>query len=173
MPLTRTQKQKIINTLKEKIAKQKMIIFIDFAGLKVKALSELRRKLKDTESELKIAKKSLIAIAFKESKLEVQPKELKGEIALVFSYGDEISPAKIVYQFSQENENVKILGGFFEEQFRGSGEICTLAQLPGREELLAQLLRNISAPVSGLVNLLGGNLRNLVYILSELQKVKA
>jgi len=170
MALTKAQKQKIIEDLKEKIAKQRAMIFVDFTGLKVKDLSNLRKKLKAADNELKIAKKTLLLLALKEKKLEMAAEELKGEIAIVFGYKDELSPAKIVYQFSQENPNLKILGGFLENKFREAEEIIALAQLPSREELLAKLVGSISAPISNFVNVLQGNIKGLIYALTAIKK---
>lgn len=170
MPLTKTQKQKIIEELKEKIAKQKAMVFVDFTGLKVKDLSNLRRKLKTTGDELKVVKKTLLGLAFKTAGIEIETEKLKGEIAIAFGLKDEISPVKIIWQFSQENPNLKILGGFFENKFREAEDIITIAQLPSREELLAKLVGSISAPVSNFVNVLQGNTRNLVFVLSAIKK---
>lgn len=169
MALTKAQKQKILEDLKEKIAKQKAMIFVDFTGLKVKDLSDLRRKLKAADCELKVAKKTLMGITFKAAKITIETKKLPGEVALVFGYKDPISPAKIVYQFSQANPNLKILAGFFENKFWEAEDIIALAQLPTREELLTKLIGSISAPISNLINILQGNLRNLISIFSQIK----
>ena len=167
MPLTREQKQKILEELKEKIEKQKTIIFVDFTGLKVKDFSSLRKKLKANDNELKVAKKTLMDILFKKVKLEVEAKKLPGEIALVFGYKDIISPAKIVWQSSQENPNLKILGGFLENKFFEAERIIELAQLPTREELLAKLVGSIKAPISNFVYVLEANIKGLIYVLAK------
>ena len=169
MPLTREQKQKILEELKEKIEKQKTIIFVDFTGLKVKDFSSLRKKLKANDNELKVAKKTLMDILFKKVKLEVEAKKLPGEIALVFGYKDIISPAKIVWQSSQENPNLKILGGFLENKFFEAERIIELAQLPTREELLAKLIGSIKAPISNFVYVLEANIKGLIYILKQIK----
>jgi len=170
MALTKEQKKKILDDLKEKIAKQKAMVFVDFTGLKVKDLSSLRKKLKAIDNELRVAKKTLFCLALKEKKLEMAKEKLKGEIAIVFGYRDELSLAKTVYQFSQENPNLKILGGFLENKFREAEKIITLAQLPTKEELLVSLVRSINAPISGFVNVLGGNIKGLIYALSVIKK---
>lgn len=169
MAKTKEQKKKTIDELKEKIAKQKTIIFIDFTGLKVKDTFGLRKKLKKADSELKVAKKTLIQLVFENSGLKLDVERLKGEIALVFGYKDEISTAKAVYQSSQDNPNLKILGGFFEDEFREKEDFISLAQLPSKEELLARLAGSISAPVSNFVRALQYNLKGLVYVLSVIK----
>ena len=135
----------------------------------MKDLSNLRKKLRLADNELKVAKKTLLGTTFKEAKLKVEVKELPGEIAVVFGFKDALSLAKIIYQFSQENPNLKILGGFFEKKFQEAEEIITLAQLPTREELLAGLVGTIFAPVSNLVKVLQGNIKGLIYILTKVK----
>ncbi len=171
MAQTKQQKQKTLEDLKEKIERQKAIVFLDFTGLKVKDLSNLRKKLKSENGELKVAKKTLMEIAFKELNPVVAKniRKLSGEIALVFGYQDIILPAKTVWQFSLGNPNLKILGGFIEKKFREAEEIITLAQIPSREELLAKLVGSIASPISGLINVLQGNIRNFVYIISQIK----
>ncbi len=170
MAKTKEQKKKIIEDLKEKIAKQKTIVFIDFTGLKVEDMFDLRKSLKQINGQLKVAKKTLISLALKDSGLKAEIDKLKGEIGMVFGYKDEISPAKAVYQFSQKNPNLKILGGFFENEFKSAQDFISLAQLPSKQELLTRLTRSISAPVSNFVRVLEGNLKGLVYVLSAIKK---
>lgn len=173
MALTKEQKQKIIEELEEKIARKKAIIFVDFTGLKIKELSDLRRKLKSTGNELKVAKKTLMGIAFKKAGLKVESRKLKGEVALVFGFKDEISPAKIVWQHSENNPNLKILGGIIESkgyEFLKTEEIIELAKLPTKEELLQRLIGSLASPISGLINVLQGNMRSFLYIISQIKR---
>lgn len=167
MALTKEQKKKILANLKEKIVKQKVMIFADFTGLKVKDFSNLRKKLKKEGNEIKVAKKTLLSLVLKQGGFEIPLKKLKGEIAAVFGYRDEISPAKTVYQFGLTNTNLKILGGIFEKNFIQAERIIELAQLPTKEELLARLVGSISAPISNFVNVLEANIKGLIYVLAK------
>lgn len=169
MALTKAQKQKILEDLKEKIARQKAMILVGISGLKVKDISDLRKKIKAVDGNLKVAKKTLIEKAFKESNLIFDKNKYKEEVALVFGFKDEISPAKTVYQFGLRNEKLKILAGFFEGKFKEGREIIALAQLPGREELLVRLVGSISAPITGFVNVLQGNIKGLIYVLKQIK----
>ena len=170
MPQTKAQKQKILEDLKDKFARQKAMIFVDFTGLKVKAFSSLRRKLKEVGNEIKVAKKTLLSIVFKNAKLEIELKKIPGEIAVIFGYQDEISPAKAAYQFAETNEHLKILGGFLENKFFDAEKIIELAKLPTKEVLLARFVGSISAPISNFVYALNYNIKGLVYLLSAIKK---
>lgn len=170
MPLTREQKQKIIEELKEKIGRQKAMVLVDFAGLKVEEFSRLRKKLKEVKAELKVAKKTLMDIAFKNAEVELEIKKLPGQVALIFAFEDEILPAKLIWQFSKDYPNLKILGGFFEEQFKDVKEVIAISQLPGKKELLARLISSIEAPIFNFVNILEANIKGLIYTLSAIKK---
>lgn len=167
MAITRAQKQKILEDLKDKIAKQKAIVLIGITGLKVKDISDLRKKMKAIDGNLKVAKKTLIEKAFKENNLEFDKSKYKEEVALAFGFKDEIMPAKIIYQFGLTNEKLKILGGFLEGKFKEVEEIIALAQLPTRNELLTKLVGGISAPISKFVYALNYNIKGLLQVLAR------
>jgi large subunit ribosomal protein L10 len=139
MAQTKAQKQKIVQELGEKMEKQKSMVFFDFTGLKVKDLSQLRKKMKKEGAEIKVAKKTLLRLALKKAGLDFDVEKLKGEVALAFGFKDEISPAKIGYQFSLENPHLKILSGFFDGKFREAEGMIALAQIPPKDELLSKL----------------------------------
>ncbi|MDP2664220.1 MAG: 50S ribosomal protein L10 [bacterium] len=194
MAQTKEQKNKILDEVKELLSQQKAVVLVGISGLKVKELSELRKKLKASGSKIKVLKKTLAKLAFAEKKIEgdevktsssssigdevktsssssiFDREEMKTELAFVFGLEDEISPAKNAFQFSKENENLKILGGFIEGQFKEAEEMIVLAQIPSKEELFARLVGSISSPISGLVRVLQGNIKGLIYALNAIKK---
>lgn len=169
MPLTKQKKESIVKDIEEKLAKQKSMVFMDFAGANVKELTEVRNKLKSEGSEMKVAKKNLLQIALKNKKIDLDAKKLSGEVAIIFGYEDEISPSKIIYQFTKSSKKAKLIGGWVGDTLYGPEEIVKLAQLPGKEQLLGMLVGTINAPVSNFVSVLHGNLRNLVCALSAIK----
>ena len=170
MALTKVQKQKIISDLKEKVDRQKSIVFADFQGLKVKDLTQLRREMKKIDGELKVAKKTLISKVLQEKKINFDVKKLSGQILLGFGYQDEISPFKTLYKFSKEHEKLKLLGGLVGQEIIEQEKAIFLGQLPAKEELLARIVASLAAPLSGIVNVLQGNIKGLVYVLSAIKK---
>lgn len=172
MPLTKEKKENVVKVLEEKLAQQKSMVFMDFGGINVKELTEVRNELKSKGNEMKIAKKNLLGLALKNKKIDVDVKKLDGEIAIIFGYEDEIAPSKIIYQFTKANKKAKLVGGLIGKDFYGPEEIVKLAQLPGREQLLGMLLGTLNAPISNFTSAIHGNLRNLVCALSEISKKK-
>ena len=169
MPLTREQKKEIINNLEEKIKRQKAMIFAAIEGLKAEEIFELRKKLKEKDCLLIVVKKTLADRVFKENKINCDAKEMAGQLALIFGFKDELSPAKISYKFFQTNKKLKILGGFFENNFINTEEVVELAKIPSKKELLARLVGSIKAPVANFVNVLQGNIKGLLYVLSKIK----
>jgi large subunit ribosomal protein L10 len=171
MAKSKEKKKKILEDLKEKVKKQKMMVLVNFTGLKVKDFFELRKKLKSADSQIKVVKKTLLNLALKELSPDFAQKidQFKDQIAIVFGFGDEILPAKILHQFSLENQNLKILAGYFEKKIREKEEIIALAQLPTKNEILASLIKNLSAPIYNFVNVLEGNIKGLISVLVNLK----
>ncbi len=172
MAKTKEQKKKNFEELKENIKKEKIVIFVDFTGLKVTDMFELRKKLKKIDGQLKVAKKTLIQLAFEECGLKTDIKKIQGEIAVVFGYKDEIAPTKLVYEVSKTNPNLKILGGFFENEYKEAEDFIALAQIPSKEILLSRLVGSMSSPITSFVRALQYNIKGLVFALKAIKESK-
>ncbi len=170
MALTKQKKEKVVKDLDQKINDQKVIVFTNFKGLKNKDLLQLRKDLKESESSLMVTKKTLMKIAFDKNKLNIDYDKLEGEIAVVFGFQDQVMPAKTIFNFSKKNSAVKIAGGILEGEFKTNLDIIELAKLPSREEILAKFVGTVQAPISGFTNVLQGNIKGLVYLLSNIKK---
>jgi len=173
MAKTKQQKEEIIKILTEDLKKAKSLVFVNFDGLKVKEVEELRKKCRAENIGYLVAKKTLMKKAFKDAGLEgVDPKSFEKEVATVFGYDDEVAPARIIQNFSKGHEALQAIGGILEGKFVAKDKIIELAKLPSRDELLAKVVGSIQAPVTGFVNVLSGNLRNLVYVLNAIKDNK-
>jgi large subunit ribosomal protein L10 len=157
MALTKEKKQKSLGDLKTHLSKQKSIVFADFSKVNSKDLFSLRKQLKEAGCQLKVAKKTLVRIAFGQSGISFWnhvKKSVPGQLALVMGFEDEIAPARIANKFTKVNENFKILGGVFESRFIDRDKVLALATLPSREELLARMLGSISSSTTKFVRVL-------------------
>lgn len=173
MALTFQQKKETVRDLQENISRQKGLVFVDFCKLKNEELSQLRKSLKENDCLLRVAKKTLLKIALKDKKsITDMINNFSGSVALIFGFQDQIEPAKIAYQFTQKHENLKLLGGFWDDSVQGEKEVLTLAKLPSYQGLLGKLVNVISAPSQNLVSVLNGNIKGLVVALNQIQKVK-
>jgi len=170
--LSRSQKENLVKDLSEKIKAGKVMIFSDYTGTSVAKMKNLRDELRKNDSSYKITKKKLIELAFKNAGIETDVKNMEGQIGVAIGNADEVSAAKVLANFSKENENFKILQGVLENKVISGEEVIALSKLLSRGELLSKLVSLINAPVSGFVNALAGNLRNLVGVLKVIGDTK-
>jgi len=168
MPLTKQEKQNILKELEDRIERQKAMFFLSVQGVKVGDLSLLRKNLKAKENELKVAKKTLLKIALKNKGIDIDPEIFEGELALAFAFKDELSPAKIIYDFSKKNDKVKILGAFFEKEMKNAEDVVALAEIPSYEELLRRFVYTLNSPISKFVNVLESNIKGLIVALNAI-----
>ncbi len=159
MAKTKEQKQGEIKTIRENLAKQKAIYFVDFKGLKADELNTLKRELNRIEAKLMVVKKTLARIALKQEGVEYNTKELKGEVAFVFSFGDQFAPTKQIVNLSKASKNFQVLGGCFMDEgkyhFISAQEVMAYAAIPGRQELYAQFayaLNDAAASFARVIN---------------------
>ncbi|HHX58462.1 MAG TPA: 50S ribosomal protein L10 [Candidatus Moranbacteria bacterium] len=170
--LTRQQKKELVQEITQNIKDSKSVVLCDYKGLTVEELSQLRRDLRQVGSEMKVARKTLIDLAFEENGLSMDVKKTEGQVGVIYNKEDEVAGAKKTYDFSKSNDNLKILQGALEGKRLTAEEVINLAKLPSKEELLAKVVGSIKSPISGLVNVLGGNLRSLVYVLQAIKDEK-
>lgn len=172
MPKTRQQKETTLKKLEENIAKMKAAYFVTFDGLKVKETVELRRLLREQRIDYEVIKKTLLKLAFKKYELNIDVDKISGSLGMAIGYEDEITPAKVLDKFAKEHPTLKLVAGIYENKFIDQEQTLALAKLPGKEELLTKLVWLVQYPVSGLVNVLQGNLRGLVYVLKAISENK-
>lgn len=172
MAKTRLEKQEEVKKLADNFNSAVAVVFTSYDKLTVAKSQELRRKLRQAEVSYLACKKTLLKMVLKEKKLDINVDELTGSLALAFSKEDEVSPAKVLADFAKSQESLKIQGGILEGKFISASKILELAKLPSKLEMLAQTVRIIQAPISGLVNVLAGNLRGLLNVLNSIKQIK-
>jgi len=156
------QKKKEVEELAEKIKKAKLVLLADYRGINVEDVTNLRAKLRGTNSEYKVIKNNITSRALKACNVEGLEELLEGPTAVILGYEDYLEPSKAIYEYSKENEFYKIKGGIIDGKVVSAEEIITLAKLPSRETLIAQL-----------AGALLGNITKLAVALDQVSKQKA
>jgi len=162
---TREQKEKSLNELRKLFKEARVAVMTDFRGLNVAATTRLRRRVSAAGGKFKVAKNTLSAIAAREAGIEGLDTYLSGPVGLVFGLADPAAPAKVLVEFIREFKTFEIKGGVIEGTVVDAQVIRELAELPPREVLLARVLGGMQGPMYGLVNVLQGTIRSLVYVL--------
>lgn len=158
-----------VKDLKEKVARAKSIILADYRGLSAQAANDLRAKLKTEDSEMVIAKNTLLKVALEEDKVK---EDLEGPTMAVFSYADPLSPIKALFEFAKKLELPKIKSAIIEGIYAGKDRVEEIKNIPPKEQLLGQVVGTMKSPLSGFVNVLGGVHRKFVYALNAISKKK-
>lgn len=169
---TKAQKEQLIATVIEKIKASKALVFADFKGLTVKEVTVLKRELRTSGSSMMVLKKTLLNIALKEAGVDVNSRKLDGQVAIAFS-ADEVSAAKAVANFAKSFKDKKIIvGGSLGVKALSVAEVKALAMLPTQDEMRAQLVRTLQAPIASFVRVLGGNISGFVRVLQAVADKK-
>ena len=141
------QKQQLVAEIAEKLRASKSTIIVDYRGLNVAQVTELRKQLREAGIEFKVYKNTLTRRAVAELGLEGLDETLTGPNAIAFSNDDVVAPAKILSEFAKKNEALKIKAGIIEGNVATLEEVKALAELPSREGLLSMLLSVLQAPI--------------------------
>ena len=168
----RQEKVAMIAEIKAELMKAKGVVLADFRGIKVAQDTKLRRKVREAGVHYTVIKLNMASIAAKEAGIEGLDDFLKGPLAMVTSDTDPVAPAKLISEFSRENKVLEIKGGLVEGKVINADAVKALASLPSREVLIARVLGSMQAPITGLVNVLQGNIRKLVYTLEAVRQQK-
>lgn len=173
-----TNKREIVNpNKKEKVTKLAetlktagSVTFVDYAGMGVKQQEDLKKRLREVSGEMMVAKNTLIKLAGKNAGLADEAfgdEVLAGQTAMITAGEDAVAPIQILGKFIKEFELPKFKAGVVEGKFQNSEALLAISKLPGREELSAQVLGAVMAPMYGLVGTLQGNLQKLLFILEQ------
>jgi len=174
MAKTRQQKEQDLADLHEKFEQSRGVVFARYMGLGVTEIQELRKQLREGENEMIVAKKSLIKIMLEKAGLNSDVvSDMESGVAVVFGYKDEVSPAKTLADFAKTHEAVGFYAGVLDGEQIDAAKVDALAKLPSKQELLAKMVGSLNAPISGFVNVLGGNIRGLVNVLNQIKESKA
>lgn len=141
------QKKQIVSTIADQFRRSKSTILVDYRGLSVAEVTELRKQLRDAGIEFKVYKNTMTRRAVEEVELTGVNEQLVGPTAIAFSYDEVVAPAKIISDFAKKHEALEIKAGIIEGQVASVEEVKAIADLPSREGLLSMLLSVLQAPM--------------------------
>jgi large subunit ribosomal protein L10 len=144
------QKKQIVNDIAEKFKASASMVVVDYRGLTVAEVTELRKQLREAGVEFKVYKNSMVRRAADAVELSGLNESLTGPNAIAFSPEDVVAPAKILNDFAKKHEALEIKAGVIEGTLASAEEVKALAELPSREGLLSMLLSVLQAPIRNL-----------------------
>ncbi|WP_379971378.1 50S ribosomal protein L10 [Ectobacillus sp. sgz5001026] len=143
-------KQSLVSEITAKLQGSKSTIVVDYRGLTVAEVTELRKQLREAGVEFKVYKNSLTRRAAEEAKVEGLNEFLTGPNAIAFSNEDVVAPAKVLNAFAKTHDKLEIKAGVIEGKITTAEDVKAIAELPSREGLLSMLLSVLQAPIRNL-----------------------
>ena len=166
------KKKQIVEQLYKSFSEAEIALMVDYKGLDVKALTKLRKEMREAGFEFKVAKNTL----FKKASEKTDSKDLadffKGPNAIAFSNSDPISPAKILVDFAKNNEKLEIKVAAMNGKLLTADDVKKLASMPSRQELLAQFLSVLNAVPTSFVRVISGVQQNFLNVLNAVKDKK-
>ncbi|MEI7674459.1 MAG: 50S ribosomal protein L10 [bacterium] len=169
MALTRQKKEDIVSTVSDLLAESKLTVVAKYTGTTVKNIQALRDQAEENDTNIKVIKNRLIikALASNDKFKNIDTSEIKGQLLYAFNPRDEVAPAKDLATFAKLNPTIEFVGAISSDGlFISAEDVKALSQLPTKDQLRAQLVGTISAPLNGFVNVLAGNIRGVYNVLN-------
>jgi large subunit ribosomal protein L10 len=176
MAISRVAKEKAVDTLSGELGRIKLAVMTDYRGLTVREVEELRSVLRAEGISYRVTKNTLLRLAAKNNPAlaQIEPTSFTGPMALAMGFDDEVAAARVIFQFSKTHHALEIVGGITAEgHLLTALQVKALATLPSREQLLAQVVGTIAAPLTGFVGVMSGNVRSIINVLNALSEAKA
>ena len=166
------EKKKIVDELKDKFSKSKVVIVTDYKGLDVTTINSLRRELRESQVEYRVVKNTLLIRAAENTDLAMIKDNFKGPSAIAISYEDPVAPAKVLTDFAKDHEQLDIKAAVMEGRALDLAAIQALSKLPSREAIVGQLLSVMTGVPTGLVRALSDVPRRLLNVLGAVKNQK-
>ena len=167
--MNRTEKATIVAGIRERLERLPNLYLTDFTGLKVKQMTDLRRRLRAAGLEYVVVKNTLAGRAFAQGAVAGLEQQLAGPTGFLFA-ADPVAAAKIITEFQREADSFQVKAGLVEGRAVTAQEVQKLARLPSRTELLGQLAGGLQAPLQGFLGAMNGLLYQWVGALEALRK---
>ncbi len=164
---TRAEKAAVVDALADQLTSASLSIVSGFTNLSVADQQELRTQMRASGATLRVVKNNLAALAAEQAGIQGLDALLNGQSALTFSGEDLPAAARVLRNFSQQHPTVEIRGGALHGEVLDGDRVLKLAAIPGREQLNAEVVWAIGAPISNLVHTLDGLISGLVFALQE------
>ncbi|MFN0147993.1 MAG: 50S ribosomal protein L10 [Dehalococcoidia bacterium] len=159
MPTPR--KVEMLAEIKDRMARAAITISADFRGLTVAQLTDLRRALRPANAEVKVVKNTLASMAAEQAGRPEMAQILEGPTALAFGFGDPVAPVKALTEHLRARRlTLNIHGGWLEGQILTRAEVESLATLPSKEQLVADVVGKLQSPLYNFASLLQASIRN-------------
>lgn len=163
-----TTKKELVQKLNSQLSETEIALIVDYKGLNVESMTQLRNELRKEGAQLEVVKNTLLSMASEGTSVAVIKDFLKGPNAIVTSKDDPVAPAKILVKFAENNQKLEIKVGAMNGRVLNIDDIKALAKMPPKEIMLAQVLSAMNAVPTGMVRVLGAIPKSFLYVLNAI-----
>ncbi len=167
-----SEKKEIVQLLNTRLSETEIAILVDYKGLDVASMTQLRSDLRKEGIKFKVVKNTLLKMASKNTDSVLMKDYFSGPNAIVTCADDPVSPARILVKFAEGNDKLKIKAGTMNGRILSIDEIKALAKLPTREILLSQLLSTMNGVSTAMVRVLAEVPRSFLNVLNAIEEQK-
>lgn len=167
-----SQKKEQVKRLAQELSDSEISILVDYKGLDVLKMTDLRTQLRNEGVRIEVVKNTLLNRASEGTDAALMKDFYKGPNAIVLSKDDPVAPARILVDFAKDNDKLEIKAGALSGKLLDSEEIKQLAKMPSRDELLGKLVYTLNAVPTSIVNVLSGVPRSFVNVLNAIKDQK-
>lgn len=172
MPKSRLQKTALVERYQSLLTDATMVVVVSVAGVTVGEAEQVRDAFFDHGQTFVVVKNNLLTIALRNLNLAL-PEDVTGvPLAICVASGDEVTVSKDVTALAKQFEKMATLAGIYKGEVVTTAVVESLASLPSRDELLAKTVGTIAAPLTGFVNVVRGNITNLLNVLRNIEHEK-
>lgn len=172
--MNKTEKAEMVSRVKDLINESNAIYLVNYAGINVFDISNLRNEFRKEGVKYKVLKNTLVKRAIKETgKYTLLDEHLVGMIGIAFVKDNLSAPAKVIKKYHDASQKLALKACYIESQFYEGSKLNELASLPTKAEVVASILGSLNAPASGIVGTLNAVIRDLVSVVDEIAKKKA
>jgi len=170
MSKSRSQKTELLEKYKEILQNKEGYFLINSDKADTQTTTGLKIQLKDVGANIAIVKNSIFKVALQETEQPLNTQTFDGPTAIIYFDEDPTAPAKLIKEIQKKTTLFDARGGVYEGEFLTAEKVMQLAEIPSREILLGKFLGTMSAPVSGFMNAVTGNVRGLTMVLKGISE---
>ena len=170
MAISRDKKTELLEEYKKILQDHEGYFLVSSDNIDTTTVTTLKKELQNSNASFKVLKNSIFKIALQDTNQPIEVQNFDGATAVIYFEEDPTTPAKLVKEIQKETEEMGAKGGVYEGQFLSEEKVMQLAEIPSREELLSMLVGSMSAPLTGFMNAVTGNVRSLTVALKGISE---
>ncbi|HCC67684.1 TPA: 50S ribosomal protein L10 [Patescibacteria group bacterium] len=170
MAISHEKKVELLKEYKEILKNNEGYFLVNSDSIDTATITELKKELKQTDSNYTVVKNTIFKIALQDTNQPVEIQDFIGSTAVIYFEQDPTAPAKLVREIQKETELLNARSGVYKGKFLSEEQIIQLSEIPSKDELLSMLVGTMSAPLTGFMNAIIGNVRSLTVALKGISQ---